>query len=128
MEHGMKTAPALSLGVLLGTLTCAAAQTTDFASGTFYLPLCKTYLQSSDASRGRNPSDWTSAMCVEVVSTVMFLGPSLNEPYTLCIPRGANPEQGVRVVVTYLEARPQRLRENFRALVREALASAWGCR
>jgi hypothetical protein len=46
----------------------------------------------------------------------------------LCVPEGATPEQGVRVVVKYIEARPERMHEPFGKLALEALEEAWPCK
>ena len=46
----------------------------------------------------------------------------------VCIPAGTvSVNQQVRVVVTYIDARPNRLREDFRVLALEALKDAWPC-
>jgi hypothetical protein len=37
------------------------------------------------------------------------------------VPEGATPEQGVRVVIKYIEARPERMQEPFGKLALEAL-------
>jgi hypothetical protein len=46
----------------------------------------------------------------------------------LCVPEGATPEQGVRVVIKYIEARPERMQEPFGKLALEALEEAWPCK
>ena len=46
----------------------------------------------------------------------------------VCIPAGTvSVNQQVRVVVRYIDARPNRLREDFRVLALEALKDAWPC-
>ena len=46
----------------------------------------------------------------------------------LCVPEGATPEQGIRVVIKYIEARPERMHEPFGKLALEALEEAWPCK
>jgi Rap1a immunity proteins len=46
----------------------------------------------------------------------------------LCVPESATPEQGVRVVIRYIEARPERMHEPFGKLALEALEEAWPCK
>ena len=46
----------------------------------------------------------------------------------LCEPEGATPEQGVRVVIKYIEARPERMQEPFGKLALEAPEEAWPCK
>ena len=36
--------------------------------------------------------------------------------------------QAIAVVVKYIEARPERMHEDFRALALEALTAAWPCK
>jgi Rap1a immunity proteins len=43
------------------------------------------------------------------------------------MPPGVTYEQGVRIVIAYIEARPRRLHESFGLLAREALMAAWPC-
>jgi hypothetical protein len=45
-----------------------------------------------------------------------------------CLPEGATPEQGVRIVIKYIEARPKRVDEPFGKLALEALEEAWPCK
>src|SRR6266550_2415689 len=44
------------------------------------------------------------------------------------IPRDVTYEQMVRVVIRYIEARPNRMHEPFRSLALEAIVGAWPCR
>jgi Ssp1 endopeptidase immunity protein Rap1a len=46
----------------------------------------------------------------------------------VCIPAGTSVNQQVRVVVTYIDARPNRSQEDFRVLALEALKDAWPCK
>jgi hypothetical protein len=46
----------------------------------------------------------------------------------LDIPDGVIVGQAIQVVVTYIEARPKRMHEDFRALALEALFDAWACK
>jgi hypothetical protein len=45
-----------------------------------------------------------------------------------CVPEGATQEQGARIVVKYIEARPKRMDEPFGKLAVEALEEAWPCK
>jgi hypothetical protein len=44
-----------------------------------------------------------------------------------CVPEGVTPEQGVRIVIKYIEARSKRMQEPFGKLALEALGEAWPC-
>ena len=41
--------------------------------------------------------------------------------------KGATSEQGVRIVIKYIEARSKRMQEPFGELALEALGEAWPC-
>jgi hypothetical protein len=45
-----------------------------------------------------------------------------------CPPKEATRGQSVAVVIKYVEARPQRMREDFGKLAIEALTAAWPCK
>jgi hypothetical protein len=61
---------------------------------------------------------------VGIVETLRFTGSMLE----LCIPNAVTNGQMVRVVVKYIEDRPARMHENFKALAVEALRAAWPCK
>jgi Rap1a immunity proteins len=46
----------------------------------------------------------------------------------ICLPDGADFDQMVRVVIKYIEERPQRWHERFPKLAHEALKAAWPCK
>ena len=45
-----------------------------------------------------------------------------------CPPDNTDNLQRVRTIVSYIEARPDRKKEDFRLLANEAMAKAWPCR
>jgi hypothetical protein len=47
---------------------------------------------------------------------------------SFCVPEVATPEQGVGVVIKYIEARPERMHEPFGKLALEALEEALPCK
>ena len=49
------------------------------------------------------------------------------DDYRVCHPRGAVLYDAVLIVVSHIEAQPERLHENFNALAMEALSRAWPC-
>jgi hypothetical protein len=52
----------------------------------------------------------------------------LKAPLPFCIPQNATNSQMVRVVIQYIDQRPQRMHEHFTALAYEALRTAWPCK
>jgi hypothetical protein len=45
-----------------------------------------------------------------------------------CSPKGVSIDQAVAVVIKYIEARPERMHEDFDKLALEALEEAWPCK
>ena len=45
-----------------------------------------------------------------------------------CPPAGAIIKQRIQVIIAYIEARPQRMHEDFRVLAVEAMQKAWPCK
>lgn len=63
-----------------------------------------------------------SGMCVGIIDGLSFRNP------TLCIPSNVTNTQGVKVVLKYIEDRPERRNEDFKILALEALRQAWPCK
>ena len=88
--------------------------------GTAFLPL------GSPASAGLF-CFWRPVPCAGIISglayTVKFLPPDSSS----CIPQGVTIGDMGRVVVAYIERRPERMHEDFRKLAVEAWHEAWPC-
>lgn len=116
--------------VIFGTLMAltvawamAAEAKEDLFSANYMLPGCKAYLAQSP------PSGFAGGLCVGTVETLNFMTPTLKrERGCADIPRGVTNDQTVRVVIRYIEARPNRMHESFRLLALEAILNAWPCR
>jgi hypothetical protein len=126
-------------GALALTVTTASAAE-DLQSANAFLPYCKSAIDSSLVFNG-----FAEGMCMGIVVALAHVAgasdvgmSALNEEgklrmlkerwRSLCIPNGVTQGQLVRVVVRYLEARPQRLHEPFAEFALEALFDAWPCR
>jgi Rap1a immunity proteins len=83
----------------------------------FYLPGCKDFITGQ--------SNFLSGRCVGAVEVLDAL--SLDTK-AFCTPKATNNLERVRVIVAYIEARPQRLKEDFRLLANEAMAKSWPCK
>jgi hypothetical protein len=114
-------------GALLGlTVSAAVAAVPDAHSASYMLPYCKDYLS------GANTLD--VGFCAGVVEGIGYMGailemagsPGAGPP--LCVPKGVTRGQTVRVVTSYIEARPKRWDEPFWQLTFEALLDAWPCK
>jgi len=47
---------------------------------------------------------------------------------SVCPPQNVTTGHTVRVVIAYIERRPERMHEDFRGLALEAIHEAWPCR
>ena len=122
-------------GALLALMvTAAEAEDVDVSdySANYVLPGCKALLHERTGG-------FASGRCVGLVEGVAMLITMskafrpvfLREFPNFCadIPEhGVTTEQMIRVVVAYIEARPQRMHEVFYFLAIEALRDAWPCR
>lgn len=102
--------------------------TTELATGDDLMKECRAAISPTPATLGDNPvqSSLRLGLCIGVVSAVYTI--ARNERL-ICIPNVAVPTlQVIRVVVGFVEARPQRLHEPFVLLAYDAVADAWPCR
>jgi len=115
-------ASAISLG-------CTSAQA---ASANEVLPACKLYLSVVDRHGTVSQSELSNLVdageCLGAVYAMLAVSHTLAEPLKFCPPVEFEAEQGVRVVVAYIENRPGRGREDSTMLALEALRSKWPCR
>jgi hypothetical protein len=63
--------------------------------------------------------------CVGAVEVLDDLGSGTK---LFCPPEATNNLDRVRVIVTYIEARPERLKDGFGLMANEAMAKAWPCK
>jgi Rap1a immunity proteins len=133
----MRAAIACALMALTMT-TASAAEDTNSAN--YMLPACKAFLD------GRGTSDiFVQGMCAGMIKAIAFLAGNTDIGFTALsgegqvralkqrwrcadIPDGVTVGQEVRVVISYIEARPKRMHEPFHSLALEALLDAWPCR
>jgi Rap1a immunity proteins len=76
---------------------------------------CRAYLLT------RTPAEFyfAAGVCSGIVEGLHYAGSGI------CLPPNVSNEQAVRVVVKFIDDRPERLNEDFRALAVEALKAAW---
>jgi Rap1a immunity proteins len=104
----------------------------DTFSGNDVLPGCRA---AADISKLMQTQDSVLLLqigqCTGVVQTLRRLSgyDMFSSRYRLCIPLplGDNTWQIIRVVVKYLDARPERHHEDFALLAIEAVRNAWPC-
>jgi hypothetical protein len=109
------------IGLAMLALTATAAHPAeDKLSANALLPGCKVV--AATASLWPNDPRFSKAhRCEATLLGLIYLA----EPYGVCVPVGVTEGQAARVVVAYIEARPERMHEDFRLLALEAMQSAW---
>jgi hypothetical protein len=109
-------------GILLLCLTVpVSARADDSNSGNAMLPHCLAFLRN-DVS---DPIAW---VCGGTISTTAFFGRSLPNEVRFCRPANVTNDQLARIVVRYLENRPEQLHEPLALLAAKALREAWPCK
>jgi hypothetical protein len=114
----------LVVAILLLALTMpASAEDMDIVSANSLLPGCKGYLNRESTPTTTINGASKAGACAGFVLGVGWAGSSI-----VCLPQGVTPSQMVAVVVKYIEARPERMHEQFGKLALEALTAAWPCK
>jgi Ssp1 endopeptidase immunity protein Rap1a len=118
----------MTVAGLASWFSCASANA---AGANEVVPACRLYLSVVDRHGSVSQSEISHLLdageCLGAVYALLTVSHSLAEPLRFCPPAEFDAEQGVRVVVTYIEKRPGRAREDFTILALEALRSKWPC-
>ena len=96
----------------------ALAQSPDMRSANTVMRGCR------DNSKDDVPAIFLSGYCAGIVRAMFQFSSRLG----FCVPDGAEAGQAQRVVVAYIDQRPERMHETFDFLALEALRRAWPCR
>jgi hypothetical protein len=83
----------------------------------FYLAGCKDFVAGK--------SNFFAGRCVGAVEVLDALN---SDTKLFCPPDNTDNLQRVRIIVSYIDARPERKNEDFRLLANEAMAKAWPCK
>src|SRR5262245_59666868 len=102
-KHAIGIAAALALIAQQGSAVARSP-----SSGNSLMPACRSFLTDGDRRDLIGQGD-----CIGTISTIFYFGKT---HFGLCIPDGANAGQAVSVVIRYIDQRPERMHENFRAL------------
>ena len=108
---------ALVAAILLALTMPVSAEVIDSAN--FLLPGCKALGREREST-----PEWRRILCLAYIQGVVS-GVGGKET---CPPKEVTGDQVVAVVVKYIEARPERMHEQFGALAIEALTEAWPCK
>jgi hypothetical protein len=119
---------AIICGALMALTIMPVHAAENAASAGYMLPPCKASL---DYPPGTFIQGFCAGIVVGVAAMVQPLfAPGQSRAAERCvdIPESTTNRQFVQVVVRYIEAQPNRLNEQFRVLVVEALFDAWPCK
>src|SRR5215212_8142712 len=115
----------IAMGLILGTSALAQENK---SSANYMLPYCRA------AVNNKPPTLSTDAvlqgMCVGIVDAIDFVMSEYQpeeQEYRSCPPSDVILKQAVQVVITYIDARPERMNENFKKLAIEAIHDARPC-
>lgn len=107
---------ALCAGSIL--LPAVASAQVEPASATWIMPGCRAAI----AEPRSRPADYDQGLCTGIVRGISYVD------LDMCAPGKVTLGQMLRVVVRYIDMRPERQHENFVLLALEALRAAWPCR
>ena len=111
----------LALAVVSCLLSAPALAAPDPNNANFILPYCRAAQQLD------KPPGFMSGLCAGIVDALVGVSSVLPQGMRFCPPPGSTNAQQQRVVVLYAEKHPERLQENFKHFVVEALREAWPC-
>ena len=112
------TKASFAVAILLALTLPAGAEDTTTANQ--MLPGCKGLLDNSMTS---GVSVYQQGRCGGYVASLVYGGGQ-----KFCSPKETSIDQAVAVVIKYIEARPERMHEDFGKLAIEALTAAWPCK
>jgi hypothetical protein len=116
----------IMLAALIAAAAEASAQTRnsqDTSANAVFLG-CKAFTEG----RGTTQEQYMLGnYCSGVVFGLSYIGNVMPPEWRYCAPAGSSGQQLARVVVNYIEARPERMHEDFRLLTLEAFHYAWPC-
>jgi Rap1a immunity proteins len=106
-------------------VSATAQRANDDASANAMLRGCKAFVEgrATDAQLYG-----LGNFCAGIVMGLASVGKDLSRPeWQFCAPATTNAQQLARVVVDFIEAHPDRMREDFKRLTLEAFHNAWPC-
>ena len=97
----------------------------DQTSADHIMPACRDVAALMTFTNTESKEDFSRmGFCIGIITGLSYMG----QPYGICLPVGATSQQAARVVVQYIDGRPERMNENFMLLTVEALQAAWPCK
>jgi hypothetical protein len=80
---------------------------------------CREFIDRTDRNL------FLQGQCGGIVATIFYFG---RTHFGICRPAGVNFGQALKLVVGYVDERPERMQEDFENIALEALQRAWPCR
>jgi hypothetical protein len=114
------------VGAFIALSATAAGAQQDVTSASAVLPGCKFYVALADGQDPKPtvPIALAAGYCAAVLD--VLASSSALDP-VMCIDPNIDKTAAMVAFIRYIEARPQRMRERFLVLAREALREAWPC-
>ena len=97
----------------------------EVGSANAIMPGCVVVLTPAPRRRGPVPTPVEAGECLGEVDGIVETARKFGE---VCPPPDVTTGQAVHVVVQYINARPERMHEQFSRLALEALTAAWPCK
>jgi hypothetical protein len=123
-EAGHRTFTAIAGLAALIALSESAATDENPYSANSMLPACMAVLAISSGNPAAGIDPMEMGRCIGMIEGVALLA----NYGVFCPPAGAIIKQRIQVTIAYIEARPQRMHEDFRVLAIEAMQKAWPCK
>src|SRR5262245_61291337 len=97
--------------ILIGLLLAsqAARADVDVNSANYIMPGCRGFLANQPVGTLMEIGIFSQGVCAGITSALFGLDRQLG----VCTPKGAKVKQVMRVIVTYIDARPARVNESF---------------
>jgi hypothetical protein len=109
--------------MVLAITTAGAAEDPRF-SANYLFPDCKAFAEEPPGS----PLNFRMGRCAGIIEGLVYLRDNSSAlGFCVAFPATVSLSQAARVVVRYIEARPQRMHESFARLAMEALHDGWPC-
>jgi hypothetical protein len=112
------------VGAMLSLVPVSGVAEEPALSGEVLLKHCESALQNS------TPPSFEAGVCVGMLQTLTYIQPLLDPKYEkagYCLPQRVAEQQEIQVVVTYLQAHPERLQEEGQTLALDAFHQAFPC-
>lgn len=107
----------------LAAVSCFAQDITANA----YLPGCKNVLNQPPPHNDLSIA-FNQGKCLGIAIATLHLQTFTPSPFQICPPRNVTPGDAIRLMVQYVEEKPERMRESFMTSAQLALLRAWPCK